>query len=87
MVSLRYLLFMQPTEIIFLEVTIKVSFSNVFVSPFLWVLRKMVMGYLKEEVVAQNGRVVGSLDLREISRGFIFPTLPLINHTPIDDFK
>lgn len=42
---------------------------------------------LKEEVVAEDGTVAGSLDPNKVDKGFSFPSLPLINLTIIDELK
>lgn len=47
----------------------------------------MVMKDLKEEVVDADRRMVGSLDMKKVARGFSFYVLPLTNPVVIDDFK
>lgn len=36
---------------------------------------------LKEGVATEDGRMIGNLDLTEVLRGLVFPTLSLINQS------
>lgn len=58
-----------------------------YLVPLIRVFRKMVLENSKKEVVVGDGRIVGSLDLREVAKGFVFPTLPMINSTDVVNFK
>lgn len=42
---------------------------------------------LKEEIAVEDGRMDGSLDLREVTRGFASHVLPLTIPVVIDDFE
>lgn len=80
-------LFMQLTKVTSFEKMIKAFFSFVFVFPFLEFLRKKVMEDLKGEIAAKYRKLICSLDLREVARGFTFHDFPLMNPTIIDDLK
>lgn len=47
----------------------------------------IVIENMKDGVADKDGMVIVSLDLREITKGFAFLALPLINPDYVDDFK
>lgn len=47
----------------------------------------IVIENMKDGVADKDGMVIVSLDLREITKGFAFLALPLINTDYVDDFK
>lgn len=77
---------MLSIKVTYFEVMNKVLFFYAFSCPLLWFIRKMVMEDSKKGVTVGYERMSGSLDLKEIAKGFSFPSLPLVNPTNVANF-